>query len=228
MAGEEPHSYLDGHDELLPRSASYMDAVGVVSRGQPVTIAMTAEHHHASAPSADDVGTTSKLQRTISMASVSADNQPPEPAPGTKSRDKSPNYPGYFHPLDQNLWHPRRVYNYITFSWPNFLLRIGASRQLEPEDLLPVASKEEAYALTQSLEESWKLQLDKPKGSLFKAFVRTFWWRWWVASFMLLVEAVLQVIEPYLLGRIIQSTADNAEDRVVYGYAAGMVGAVLM
>ena len=232
MASLEPDSYLDAQDELLVRSPSYMDAVGVVNRGQIGIQHDTLTHRlpngtSESRPAMDDDGSR-KLQRTVSMASINKNSQPPTPAPGTKSRDSNPNYPNYFHPLDQDLWSPRRLYNYLTFSYLNMFMRLGSQRQLAPEDLYPVPSLDEAYYLTENLEAAWKEQLDKPKGSLFKAFVGSFYKRWSMASLMLSIEAIFQVFEPFLLGRIISSTADGASDRVVYGYTGALIAAVLV
>jgi hypothetical protein len=232
MAEGEADSYLDAQDELLVRSPSYMDAIGV-NRGQLGIHHDTASHHH---PEANTLGNgsavldaaTQKLQRTASMASIDKNSQPPAPAPGTKSRDTNPNYPDYFHPLDQNLWSFSRLYNYLTFSYLNMFMRLGSQRQLNPDDLYPVPSLDEAYLLTENLETAWKAQLDKPDGNLFKAFVSSFHRRWIMASTLLLIEAILQVIEPFFLGRIISSTADEASDEVVYSYTAALFAAVLV
>eukprot|EP00045_Choanoeca_perplexa_P017109 m.242188 g.242188 ORF g.242188 m.242188 type:complete len:1449 (-) comp17453_c0_seq21:1230-5576(-) len=233
MADWEPDSYIDDEDDMLVRSPSYMDAVGI-NRGQMGIHNDAAHHHVASAgilPDSSPMGAGSasqQLTRTVSMSSINRNSQPPAPAPGTKSRDTNPAYPGFFHPLDRDIWSFRRLYDYITFSYLNPFMRLGATRQLSPEDLYPVPSLDEAYHLTESLEGAWKEQADKPNGSLLKAFIGSFYWRWSLASAMLLIEAILQVFEPYMLGRIISSTANGGSDQEVYGYAGGLVAAVLV
>jgi hypothetical protein len=113
------------------------------------------------------------------------------------------------HPLDRSLTTPRRVYDFLTFAWVNPLMRRGAQAQLKPQDLFPVPFHEESYNLTSTLETAWHGQLALPGGSLFTAYRQAFGARWLTASGWLGLEAILQVLEAWLLGILIRQVADK-------------------
>ncbi|EDQ84993.1 uncharacterized protein MONBRDRAFT_12298 [Monosiga brevicollis MX1] len=151
----------------------------------------------------------------------------PQAEPGIKSRDVSARYPGFRHPLDENVWTPYRFLRFISFVWVNPIMRLGAKRQLEPDDLFPTPHRDESYHLASTLEEAWQEQLAKPNGNLFNAYVKAFWKHFALATFLLFIEAMLQVLEPWLLGRLINATANGDGDDVAFGYAGGLVASVL-
>lgn len=135
---------------------------------------------------------------------------------------------GERHPIDQPLTNPLRWLSYITFSYLNPICRIGAKRQLNSEDLYTIPSMEEARQLTDRMQAEWECQLSRPKGSLRKAYWRCFRGIWIFTTFLLLVETLLQVAEPVMLGRIVRNLQNDGDPTEAFKWAGGLLSAVIV
>lgn len=116
----------------------------------------------------------------------------------------------------------------IFFWWLNPTFRTGYKRRLEIDDLFNVVKADSSEDLGNRLEREWERELKKTqtggKPSLLKALVRMFGFQYMLLGIIVFVEEGTKVVQPLLLGQLIQyftpdskvSTAD------AYLYAMGV------
>ncbi|XP_051908218.1 multidrug resistance-associated protein 4 isoform X1 [Hippocampus zosterae] len=120
----------------------------------------------------------------------------------------------------------------LIFWWLNPLFRAGYKRKLEEDDIYPVLEEDSSEMLGQQLQRYWDhevqvatKELRKPK--LSRVIIRCFWKIYSVLGLFTLVEEVIKVIQPVLLGYIIRYFEDydphnKAALNETLGYAAGL------
>ncbi|XP_049611466.1 ATP-binding cassette sub-family C member 4 [Syngnathus scovelli] len=120
----------------------------------------------------------------------------------------------------------------LIFWWLNPLFRAGYKRKLEEDDLYPVLAEDSSEILGQQLQRHWEhevreatKELRKPK--LSRVIIRCFWRIYSVLGLFTLVEEVIKVIQPVLLGYLIRyfEDYDPLNKAALYetiGYAAGL------
>ncbi|KAM9830036.1 ATP-binding cassette sub-family C member 4 isoform 1-T1 [Syngnathus typhle] len=120
----------------------------------------------------------------------------------------------------------------LIFWWLNPLFRAGYKRKLEEDDLYPVLAEDSSEILGQQLQRYWEhevqeatKELRKPK--LSRVIIRCFWRIYSVLGLFTLVEEVIKVIQPVLLGYMIRyfEDYDPLNKAALYetiGYAAGL------
>ncbi|XP_077405833.1 ATP-binding cassette sub-family C member 4 isoform X1 [Vanacampus margaritifer] len=120
----------------------------------------------------------------------------------------------------------------LFFWWLNPLFRAGYKRSLEEDDLYPVLDEDSSERLGQQLQRYWDhevqvatKELRKPK--LSRVIIRCFWRIYSVLGLFTVVEEVIKVIQPVLLGYMIRYFEDYDPDNKAalnetLGYAAGL------
>ncbi|XP_073318323.1 ATP-binding cassette sub-family C member 4-like [Pagrus major] len=124
------------------------------------------------------------------------------------------------------------LFSKIFFWWLNPLFRIGYKRRLEEDDLYEVLAEDESERLGQELHRYWDhevqmatKELRKPR--LSKAIIRCYWKPYAVLGFFTLLEEVIKVIQPVILGLLIRyfESYDPEDNQALYrslGYAAAL------
>ncbi|XP_037318655.1 ATP-binding cassette sub-family C member 4-like isoform X2 [Pungitius pungitius] len=120
----------------------------------------------------------------------------------------------------------------IFFWWLNPLFRTGYKRKLEEDDLYEVLPEDRSEKLGQDLQRIWDHELQKATKELrtpglSKCIIRCYWKPYAVLGFFTLVEEIIKVIQPVLLGQMILyfEHYDPENMTALYqtlGYAAGM------
>nr|XP_057907957.1 multidrug resistance-associated protein 4 isoform X1 [Doryrhamphus excisus] len=120
----------------------------------------------------------------------------------------------------------------IFFWWLNPLFRIGYKRRLEEDDMYPVLVEDSSETLGQELQRYWDhevqeatKQLRKPQ--LSQVIIRCYWKPYAVLGIFTLIEEVIKVIQPVILGKMIHYFEDyDPNDQTALnnslGYAAGL------
>eukprot|EP00055_Hartaetosiga_balthica_P012308 m.59252 g.59252 ORF g.59252 m.59252 type:complete len:1418 (+) comp7903_c0_seq3:26-4279(+) len=120
------------------------------------------------------------------------------------------------HPRDWNMWNPLNWYKFITFAYCTPIMRIGWKRQLSIDDFFEISKSDEARNLTDMVEKEWIKEKNKPNSSLKWAYVRAIRGQWLLTSFLLLIECVIQIAEPFMLGQIVKQIQDDSPLSDVY------------
>ncbi|KAK7882506.1 hypothetical protein WMY93_028680 [Mugilogobius chulae] len=119
----------------------------------------------------------------------------------------------------------------IFFCWLNPLFKVGYGRKLEEEDMYKVLPEDASDKLGEKLQWHWDKEVkqaakDLRLPSLGKALIHCFWKSYLLIGIYIFVEEIIRVIQPVLLGKLIEyferhntSTFDISE---AYGYAAGI------
>ncbi|XP_061546477.1 multidrug resistance-associated protein 4 [Phycodurus eques] len=101
----------------------------------------------------------------------------------------------------------------IIFWWLNPLFRAGYKRTLEEDDIYPVLEEDSSEILGQQLQRYWDhevqeatKELRKPK--LSSVIIRCYWKSYSVLGLFTLIEEVIKVIQPVILGYIIRYFED--------------------
>uniref|UniRef100_A0A4W6DQI4 Cystic fibrosis transmembrane conductance regulator n=1 Tax=Lates calcarifer TaxID=8187 RepID=A0A4W6DQI4_LATCA len=120
----------------------------------------------------------------------------------------------------------------IFFWWLNPLFKIGYKRRLEEDDMYDVLTEDRSDRLGQDLQRYWDLEVQKATKDmrtprLTKVIIRCYWKSYAVLGFFTLVEEVIKVVQPVILGMMIQYFENyNPNDKkALYetlGYAAAL------
>ncbi|KAM6893207.1 ATP-binding cassette sub-family C member 4 [Lycodopsis pacificus] len=120
----------------------------------------------------------------------------------------------------------------VFFWWLNPLFRIGYKRKLEEDDMYEVLPEDRSERLGEELQRYWDLELQKSTKelrtpSLSKCIVQSFWKPYAVLGFFTLIEEVIKVIQPVILGKMILYFEDYDPQNLTalydtLGYAAAM------
>uniref|UniRef100_A0A4W6DQW6 Cystic fibrosis transmembrane conductance regulator n=1 Tax=Lates calcarifer TaxID=8187 RepID=A0A4W6DQW6_LATCA len=117
-------------------------------------------------------------------------------------------------------------------TWLNPLFKIGYKRRLEEDDMYDVLTEDRSDRLGQDLQRYWDLEVQKATKDmrtprLTKVIIRCYWKSYAVLGFFTLVEEVIKVVQPVILGMMIQYFENyNPNDKkALYetlGYAAAL------
>ncbi|GLD64868.1 multidrug resistance-associated protein 4-like protein [Lates japonicus] len=120
----------------------------------------------------------------------------------------------------------------IFFWWLNPLFKIGYKRRLEEDDMYEVLTEDRSDRLGQDLQRYWDLEVqratkDMRTPRLTKVIIRCYWKSYAVLGFFTLVEEVIKVVQPVILGMMIQyfEKYDPNDKKALYetlGYAAAL------
>ncbi|KAM8856472.1 ATP-binding cassette sub-family C member 4-like isoform 2-T2 [Spinachia spinachia] len=120
----------------------------------------------------------------------------------------------------------------IFFCWLNPLFRIGYQRKLEEEDMYKVLAEDASHRLGEELQCYWNREVQQAaKGlhppRLSKVLVQCYWRPYALIGIYIFIEEVIKVIQPVLLGKIIEFFENNqgsntAAVREAYGFALGI------
>ncbi|XP_077957966.1 ATP-binding cassette sub-family C member 4-like isoform X1 [Gasterosteus aculeatus] len=120
----------------------------------------------------------------------------------------------------------------VFFWWLNPLFRTGYKLKLEEDDLYEVLPEDRSETLGQDLQRIWDHEFQKANKELrtprlSKCIILCYWKPYAVLGFFTLVEEIIKVIQPVLLGQMILyfESYDPENMTALYktlGYAAGM------
>ncbi|XP_075896037.1 ATP-binding cassette sub-family C member 4-like isoform X2 [Nelusetta ayraudi] len=120
----------------------------------------------------------------------------------------------------------------IFFCWLNPLFRLGYEKKLEQDDMYKVLPEDASDRLGEELQWFWDREVqqaakDLRSPQLSKALVRCYWRSYSLIGTYMFIEEVVKVIQPLLLGKIIQyfesyDPGDADAAREAYGCAAGI------
>ncbi|CAF1602046.1 unnamed protein product, partial [Didymodactylos carnosus] len=107
------------------------------------------------------------------------------------------------HPYYRSWWFSK-----LHHSWISELLNLGSKKTIEANDLYDLLPENESRLLTDSLEQSWKLEvnasLEKNRSpSLFRVLIRTFGRKMLLYGLYLTVLECLRIIQPLLLAHML-------------------------
>eukprot|EP00049_Salpingoeca_infusionum_P018959 m.359497 g.359497 ORF g.359497 m.359497 type:complete len:1421 (-) comp18596_c0_seq1:107-4369(-) len=131
------------------------------------------------------------------------------------------------HPLDGSFLSPHKWWSYLSFSYMASTFRQGYREQLKQRDLFPVPSSSGCDYMVSRAERLWHEQLQRPNGSLAKAYVKVFGGRWLFATFFLLLELLLMIGEPLALGYVISAITSGAAKGEVFKFAGILIVLIL-
>ncbi|XP_023285607.1 multidrug resistance-associated protein 4-like [Seriola lalandi dorsalis] len=120
----------------------------------------------------------------------------------------------------------------IFFWWLNPLFRTGYKRRLEEDDMYEVLVEDRSERLGQDLQRYWDHEVQtaikeiRPP-RLTRGIIRCFWKPYAVLGFFTLIEEVIKVIQPVILGKMIKYFENyNPDDKTALyetlGYAAAL------
>ncbi|XP_060888186.1 ATP-binding cassette sub-family C member 4-like [Labrus mixtus] len=97
----------------------------------------------------------------------------------------------------------------LFFWWLNPLFRTGYKRRLEESDVFEVLTEDRSQNLGQALHRHWDNEMQKSTKeirtpSLSKAIIKCYWKPYAVLGFFTLVEEVIKVIQPVILGKMVE------------------------
>ncbi|XP_041637493.1 multidrug resistance-associated protein 4 [Cheilinus undulatus] len=120
----------------------------------------------------------------------------------------------------------------IFFWWLNPLFKIGYKRRLEEDDMYEVLTEDRSQNLGQDLHRYWDHEVQKATKelrppSLSKAIIKCYWKPYAVLGFFTLIEEVIKVIQPVILGKMIEYFENYDPDNQkalneAFGYATAM------
>uniref|UniRef100_A0A3P9CNU7 Cystic fibrosis transmembrane conductance regulator n=1 Tax=Maylandia zebra TaxID=106582 RepID=A0A3P9CNU7_9CICH len=130
----------------------------------------------------------------------------------------------------------------IFFWWLNPLFRAGYKRRLEEDDMYQVLAEDRSEKLGQDLQRIWDHEVQRATKELRKprltgVIVKCYWKAYAVLGIFTLIEEIIKVVQPILLGKIIEyfESYDPNNTRAFHetlGYAAGLslctIGLALM
>uniref|UniRef100_A0A3P9JMH4 Cystic fibrosis transmembrane conductance regulator n=1 Tax=Oryzias latipes TaxID=8090 RepID=A0A3P9JMH4_ORYLA len=124
------------------------------------------------------------------------------------------------------------IFSKIFFWWLNPLFRIGSKRRLDEDDMFEVLPEDRSDHLGEELQRFWDQEVvnaskEMQTPSLAKAMIRCYWKSYSVLGFFTLLEEIIKVVQPLVLGKIIEYfesyDPDNAKAfHDTLGYAAGL------
>ncbi|XP_041940167.1 ATP-binding cassette sub-family C member 4-like isoform X1 [Alosa sapidissima] len=120
----------------------------------------------------------------------------------------------------------------IFFCWLNPLFRVGYTRRLEEHDMYNVLPEDGSEWLGEELQKLWDKEVrqaakDFRSPKLGKVLIQCYWRAYAVFGVYTFIEEVIKVIQPVLLGKLIQYFEGYHPDARValyeaYGYAVGI------
>ncbi|XP_029315504.1 multidrug resistance-associated protein 4-like isoform X2 [Cottoperca gobio] len=120
----------------------------------------------------------------------------------------------------------------IFFCWLNPLFRIGYKRKLEEDDMYKVLPEDASDRLGEELQWYWNREVqqaakDLRPPRLAKVLVQCYWRSYALIGIYIFIEEVIKVIQPMLLGKIIEyfesdDPTNTAAVYEAYRYAAGI------
>ncbi|KAF3706362.1 Multidrug resistance-associated protein 4 [Channa argus] len=120
----------------------------------------------------------------------------------------------------------------IFFWWLNPLFRTGYKRRLEEDDMYEVLAEDKSERLGQELQRYWDQDVQNAAKEmraprLTKVIIKCYWKPYAVLGFFTLVEEVIKVVQPVVLGKMIQyfENYDPDNKTALYetlGYAAAL------
>ncbi|XP_036065584.1 multidrug resistance-associated protein 4 [Oryzias melastigma] len=120
----------------------------------------------------------------------------------------------------------------IFFCWLSPLFRTGYRRKLEEEDMFKVLPEDASSRLGEELQRYWTQEVQQAKKDLrppkfSKALIHCYWRSYSLIGVYIFLEEVIKVIQPVLLGKLIEyfESCDTAHPVPVYdaySYAAGI------
>uniref|UniRef100_A0AAX7UF95 Cystic fibrosis transmembrane conductance regulator n=1 Tax=Astatotilapia calliptera TaxID=8154 RepID=A0AAX7UF95_ASTCA len=130
----------------------------------------------------------------------------------------------------------------LAFMWLNPLFRAGYKRRLEEDDMYQVLAEDRSEKLGQDLQRIWDHEVQRATKELRKprltgVIVKCYWKAYAVLGIFTLIEEIIKVVQPILLGKIIEyfESYDPNNTRAFHetlGYAAGLslctIGLALM
>ncbi|XP_076004914.1 ATP-binding cassette sub-family C member 4-like isoform X1 [Genypterus blacodes] len=124
------------------------------------------------------------------------------------------------------------VFSKIFFWWLNPFFHTGSKRRLEEDDMYEVLSEDKSERLGQELQRCWDHEVQKctkelREPRLTKAIVKCYWKPYALLGLFTLIEEVIKVIQPVILGKVITYFESYDPDNMTalyetIGYAAGL------
>ncbi|KAF6715603.1 Multidrug resistance-associated protein 4 [Oryzias melastigma] len=124
------------------------------------------------------------------------------------------------------------IFSKIFFWWLNPLFRIGSKRRLDEDDMFEVLPEDRSDHLGEELQRYWDQEVqnatkEMQAPSLAKSLIRCYWKSYSVLGFFTLLEEVIKVVQPVVLGKMIEYFESYDPDNVkafheTLGYAAGL------
>ncbi|XP_029980719.1 multidrug resistance-associated protein 4-like isoform X2 [Sphaeramia orbicularis] len=120
----------------------------------------------------------------------------------------------------------------IFFCWLNPLFKVGYKKKLEEDDMYKVLPEDASDRLGEELQWYWNKELQQAaKGlrppNLSKALVKCYWRSYLLIGLYIFVEEVIKIIQPLLLGKLIEyfescDPTNTAAPYEAYTYAGGI------
>ncbi|KAL6100875.1 abcc4 [Pungitius sinensis] len=113
----------------------------------------------------------------------------------------------------------------IFFCWLNPLFRIGYQRKLEEDDVYKVLPEDASHRLGEELQCYWNREVqqavkDLHPPRLSKVLVQCYWRPYALIGIYIFIEEVIKVIQPVLLGKIIEFFENNQASNTAAVYEA--------
>ncbi|XP_051799250.1 ATP-binding cassette sub-family C member 4-like isoform X1 [Acanthochromis polyacanthus] len=120
----------------------------------------------------------------------------------------------------------------VFFWWLNPLFTTGHKRRLEEDDMYEVLPEDRSDRLGQDLQRYWDIEFQKAtkemrKPRLTKAIIQCYWKSYSVLGLFTLIEEIIKVVQPVLLGKMIEYFESYDPDNITalhqtLGYGAGL------
>eukprot|EP00064_Thunnus_orientalis_P001052 superscaffoldBa00000065_g1053 len=120
----------------------------------------------------------------------------------------------------------------IFFCWLNPLFRIGYKRKLQEDDMYKVLPEDASDSLGEELQWYWNREVqlaakDLRQPKLTKVLIQCYWRSYLLIGIYIFIEEVIKVIQPLLLGKLIEyfesyDTTNTAAVYEAYSCAAGI------
>lgn len=105
---------------------------------------------------------------------------------------------------------------------------LAQTRSLNTGDFLTLPEGDRTEVLTNRFYGYWNAQLRKPNPSFTFAFCMTFWKIILRLNIFLALECVVQLVSPYMLGRVVYGLQSGAPQSELYLDAMGLSLSILM
>ena len=98
-------------------------------------------------------------------------------------------------------------FSFLMFTWPAGLVRLGATRVLEQEDLPNVSKLDNVVTLAKLVKTSWLSEVERrgAGASLTRVLFASFWQRQWYVGLIYMAESGFRIYQAQVLGRLIDS-----------------------
>eukprot|EP00039_Didymoeca_costata_P001601 m.53653 g.53653 ORF g.53653 m.53653 type:complete len:1321 (-) comp10876_c0_seq1:105-4067(-) len=129
-------------------------------------------------------------------------------------------------PLNRPIWNPINFFSYLSFHWISSVLAKAYKKREEfsASDLYDITDTERAKKLAESMERVWEKELSEKTAqgktpSIIRAYLTTYQGTICKAFFWLTIEIVLQILQPFLVGRLINGVETEKSSTYIYEYA---------